>query len=406
MPAVQHKRASLYNRKNTNGRKIRRTIARRKASIRDKEEAPKVIANSAFTLTLQPKAWASLPHSEADPKEVALYRDLVWAYNKGAELAGVEKIIYKKSNTSTAAISDVLKQFKQTICPPGFEVNIEEHHHRKTNTQRFHFTIYKEASFPCYWHFFEVKHVVRHLKKTNQKLHDFFIVWLRSFIFSCSIPVWFDGPMADSQFILSNYAAELRHMLEKKDLPEVHDALERNGYTEKEMQDRLKAIEETMKVYATGEAQEYMQKLLKTKPVKPHYLLRSLKKFPQQNKIVKFMKHACELMKERVGVMDFGYSRAFGEDVEGVEFEQQIAIIWDWHDHYSGCYARHLEDMSSGMEVFPPVIACHILPSGVYNLDLKNFPQHINWPNKFSALQQEFQKITERFTNYNERDLK
>jgi hypothetical protein len=171
MPEIKHKRTSLLTRKSIHDRKDRRKVARRKASVRAKEEAPRVIASSAFALTLKPKLWASLPHAEADPKEIAVYRDLVRAYNHGAELAGVDKIIYKQSNTSTSAIAEVLQKFKQNICPKEFEVNIDEHYHRKTNAQHFHFSMFKSVEFSSYWHFFEIKHIVHHLKKTNTKLN-------------------------------------------------------------------------------------------------------------------------------------------------------------------------------------------------------------------------------------------
>lgn len=406
MPETKAKRTSLLTRKGVHDRSNKRKRARRKASIRAKEEAPRVVGNSPFALTLQPKTWATLPHQNEDPKEIAVYRDLVRAYNQGAELKGIEKIIYKQGNTSTAAIAELLNLFKQNICPAGFEVNIDEHYHRKTNVQHFHFSIYKEISFPNYWHFFELKHIVLDLKKTNTKLHDLFIVWLRSFIYWCSIPSWFEGPMADSQYVLSNYTAELSDMLEKKDTPEVKAAMENNGYSEKEMRERLAAIEKTMKVYATGEAQDYMQMLIKTKPVKPHYLLRSLKKFAPQHKLVKFMKNGCELMKEIVGINDFCYERASGDDYECLSFDQQVTIIWDWHDHYTGCYSRHMEDLSYQLYVGSPTLCASILPSGTYGLNIEELPKHVEWPKKLSALQGEFQKIAERFTNYNERDLK
>jgi hypothetical protein len=191
-------------------------------------------------------------------------------------------------------------------------------------------------------------------------------------------------------------------MLEKKDMPEVKAAIENNGYTENDMKERLEQIEKSMKVYATGEAQEYMQKLIKAKPVKPVYLLRSLKKFAPQHKLVKFMKHGCELMKEKVGVIDFCYQLKNGDDYEDeLAFDEQVTIIWD-----TGCYARHMDDVSSQCGVSYPTLCGRIMPSGTHGLTLENLVKALEWPKKLSALQQEFQEIAERFTNYNQRDLK
>lgn len=409
MAKTKYAGAPSITRKSAHARKRRSKVSRRTGSIREETKAPTIIANSAFALTIQPKAWADLSKSTGaveDPAQVVLYKDMVQAYNHGAELVGINKLPFQKNNSTIAGVSELLALFKKNICPKGFEVNIDEHYNKKTGKQHFHFSVYNSAEFPAYWHFFEIKHVVNMLLKTNRKLHDLFIVFIRSFIHYCAIPTWFEGPMSNAEFILSDYVSELREIIKKEGEHEVKISLERTGYTLEQMKKRLSDIEKSMKEYATGQAQEYMQKLIKAKPVKPHYLLRSLKKFPGQNKLVKFMKNACELMKERVGIIDFCYQYGNGPDEEGLNFDEQVTIIWDWSDHISATQGRNIDDAANGLGVFSPTLCARFMPSGTYDLDMDRFVKSLRWPKKFSALQVQFQEITERFTNYNkQRDL-
>lgn len=404
MAKLKQRKVAPRSRKNLNAGK-NRPGTRRQGSAGPQKEAPTVIANSVFALTLQPKSWAKIHDdlgAEDDPAEALLYKDLVSAYNYGAELVGAEKIEYKKSNASTTAIADLLAMFKKNILPEGFEVNIDQHYNKKLRRDGYHFAMYRACKFPGYWHFFELKHVCRWLKKTNIKLHDFFIVFLRSFIGYACIPTWFDGSMRNADFILSDYMHELRGHVEKGLDP---DHLNRLGYSEKEIKQRLADIESTMKEYAKGEASEYMNRIIKTKPVKPHYLLRSLKNFPGQSKLVKFMKQACELMKESVGLVDFCYHNIDGDDYDGLQFHEQVAIIWDWHDHYSGTQARAIEDMANGSGVFAPTLCGRILPTGCGGLTIEKLKNCLSWPEKLTKLQNMFQEISERFTDYKTREL-
>lgn len=409
MAKIKHAGASQLARTSVHARKRRAKINGRPGIIREDQKAPAIIANSAFALTLKPKTWACLSEdlgSEQDPAQLGMYKDMVNAYNHGATLVGAAKISFKQSDATTAGIAEVLALFNKNICPKGFDVNIDDHYNKKTKKKHFHFSVYKTCDFPAYWHFFEIKHVVGMLWKTNPKLHNLFTRFLRSFIHYSSIPCWFDGPMVNAEFTLSSYVEELREVIKKESEQEVQNAIERTGYTMDQMRKRLSDIESTMKEYATGQAQEYMQKLIKTKPLKPHYILRSLKKFPGQSKVVKFMRQACELMKEKVGVADFNYDYADGYDVEGLSFSEQVSIIWNWSDHISATQGRNIEETANSLGVLSPTLCARFMPTGTFELDMERLTKSLAWPKKLSALQGQFQKISERFTDYNEqRDL-
>lgn len=399
MPSIENRRTALAARPGFHKRK-NRSVIRRAGSGRTEEKPSAVIANSVFALTLKPKPLPNLYDQEGqmhDPHVFRVYKDLTDSYNHGADLVGSEKIVFNKRETSTTAVANILELFKKNICPKGFDVNIDEHLNKKTRKPGYHFTIYNATEFPQYWHFFEIRHIVNDLFKKNRKLHDLFIVFLRSFIGRCGIPIWFEGSMQYSQYNLAEYTEELREIVHKGLDPTV---LEGTGYTEPEITKRLTDIEKTMKEYATGQAHEYMQRIITAKPVKPHYLLRSLKSFPPQHKLVKFMKDACMLMKEKVGLPDFCYHQADGDDDEGLGFDEQVCIIWDWSDHYSATQARHIDESARHLGVFKPTLCARILPTGCGGLEMENIINNLGWTKKLTALHSQFMEIARRFTDY------
>jgi len=155
---------------------------RRKESVREQESAPGIIASSIYDLTVKPKAWVEIlekSNYQKQNSDIIFYKQLVDAYNHGAALMGKERIEYKKSDTSPIALANVYKKFKENICPKGFDVNIDQYYHKKKNEAHNCFSMYKEIEFPSYWHFFEIRHIVKDLARNNKKLHDLFIVFLR-----------------------------------------------------------------------------------------------------------------------------------------------------------------------------------------------------------------------------------
>jgi len=409
MPAqTKHTAIAQRSRVNLKRRKNKKGIGR--TSLHGpKNEAPasKIVADSLFALNIKPKRWSDLqPTKDSDKEMQALYEiysDLVKCYNHGADLVKCKRIVYKRSDTSRSAVSELLESFKKNICPAGFSVNIDSHQNKKSKRLGHHFTVYKECKFPTnYWHFFDIKNLVEDLQKRNRKLHDFFVIFLKSFIERCKIPTWWDYQMEGSQYELSSYLDELKGVM-KQNIPQ--EQFEKLGYTRADMEKRIADISTTMKEYATGAASKFMVKI-KQAPVRTAAsLLKSLKLFPYQNPLVQFMKNACGLMKRPCNIGDFCYTIADGHDEGEMGFDQQLTICWDWSDHYSATHGNHLIDLARQIGVTPPTLAGLFLPSGVHGLKMENLTDNLDFPKELSLLQAQFQKITEKYTDYNKRDL-
>lgn len=415
MPKVKHRRAARKSRAHTSSRRKKQKRDGRTSGPGIPASDTRVIANSAFALTIKPKTWAELhdqvSEDERDPQEVHLYKDLIQAYNHGAQLVGADKLVIDKSKyRSAAAVAELLELFKKNICPDGFDVNIDGHYNKKARREGFHFSMYRPCNWPStYWHFFEIKHLVNDLKLKNKRLHDFFIVFLRSFIGYCGLPVWFDYPFVEAEFELAAYKESLDEMLKAgpEKLKKVYDE---TGITEETTKRRQEEISKTALEYSTGQAREYAKLIEKTKPRHPDSLLRSLKSFPGQSKLVQFMKAACQVMKMPASVGDFCYefedrsrdmSLLFNSNAhEGLNYSNQVTVIWDWSDHISGTYSNMIVSIAENNGANPPVLVGRILPLGCGGLTMEKLEMNRVFPKKLSALQGMFQTITERYTDY------
>ncbi|HTD95128.1 MAG TPA: hypothetical protein VK644_14985 [Chitinophagaceae bacterium] len=359
-----------------------------------------VISNSVFALTLKDKSWGNLADTmlteEKDSEELVMYKDLLDCYNVGAELLKISRSSFTKRPDTASAISEILKAFKENICPKGFDLNIDEHYNSKRKRVGYHFTMFKECQCGSWWHFFEIKPIVEDLLTSNPRLHDLFIVFLRSFIYHCHIPSWFDGSM-DAHYINGNYVYELRQVLNN---PERLDSETLERVPLEQAKQRLADLETTIAEYETGVAWQYQQQIMNAKKKTPKELLRLLKKFPGQSKLVQFMKKACEVMTIPVGVADFCYHMGDGEEYEGLRYDQQVTIIWDWQDHLLGTQANIIDDMARGCEVFFPTLCARIMPGTKSGLDLKRFAACVDWPQRLTEITRLYQNITSRFNNY------
>lgn len=408
MPTIKKRRAARRARQNIRRRK-NKPVTRRETGPGQSQDTPRVIANSVFALTVKPKTWAMLademPDKEYDQESFNSYKDLVRCYNHGADLVGAEHIPYDQSlSTSALAVAELVELFKTNICPKGFEVNIDEHYDNKRKRAAWHFTMYKECKFPLhYWHFFDIKKLVKDLYRKDRRLHDFFIVFLRTFAGFSGIHVWFDPIFINSMWELKEYRQDLANTINMA--PE--EVYERNNLTKKQMIKRLKNIDACLEVYETGEAKRYEELIMKVKPVKPKVLLRQLKKFPAQSKVVQFMKDALDLLAdETVATSDFNYNPDGEANEEGLTFSQQTCIVWDWHDHVSAMFSNAIQSVAQGYGVHTPTLAARILPHGAGGLSIPRLIKGLGFPMKISSLQATFQKITSKYTNYDkQRDL-
>lgn len=427
MPAKTINRTTASRLRTHSRRRKNKPQQRRPGRRGPAQNSPKVIADSLFALTLKPKGWAEIAsvnpdntrESEKEKDLRNMYSDLVKAYNQGAKHWRVPTIVLDRKINPIKGSAVVLEAFKKNICPEGFNVNIDQHS-RKGRSLGYHFTIYKEdQTFSECWHFFEIKHVLAKLKKNDKKLHDFFIVFLASFIKKLNLPTYYNYGMDWGAMYLEDhfYGAQLRlktlseqlKNLSKPieieigadvddDIMDDRDEISINEQIQ-EVEDHITTVKATITDYKEGEAAN-TAKLIKSVNVRsPQSLLNTLKGFPAQNKLVGFMKQACELMKKKATLADFCYEYADDVDGDGLRFDMQVAVIWDWHDHFSKYQMEGIDSMVQCAGVFYPTLHAQIVPDK-FTLDKKAFMDSITWPKSLTELFTRFLKISSKLTNY------
>lgn len=419
MPAkIKHARITSGSRCNTHRRKNKEKQRRpRRRGLA--ASAPAVIANSLFALTLKPKGWADI-HGTVNADHVEsghfrMYKDLIAAYNQAADKFGKDRITYDKKINPVVGSSAVLKLFKDNICPAGFEVNIDEHRKKGSIGEHFHFTIYKALDFPWHWHFFEIKQLVNKLNKENKKLHDFFIVFLKSFIDKCILPTWYNGGIDRADMVVGDHLYSLQQTLIMREQEEANAAgkkvkkiqIDPWFFSEEYLQeptdvirDRIESIQKTVDEYSMGPARIYSEKIHTAKAQSPELLLKSLKKFSSRNYLVKFMKQACEFMKLKATLLDFCYHQTESYYAEGLGFDMQVCVIWDCSDHFSQCHMEDIDSLASGTGVFPPTLNAKMIPDK-YEFDKKAFLASSSWPVELHKLWKEYLKITDKLSKRN-----
>ncbi|MEO6610716.1 MAG: hypothetical protein ABIT05_01245 [Chitinophagaceae bacterium] len=354
-----------------------------------------------------------------------MYRDLVAAYNRGMDIVGGEKISLNKKAGAAHGVSEVVKLFKTNLCPDGWDFNIDEHFGKKSRSVRYHFTIYREAPFPNYWHFFEIKPIVKMLATKNPRLHDFFIVFLSSFIDKCGLPTWFNGGMRYADYHLPDHYYQLEHHLKHKEtelktprkekrvkiaIADIGDPYaddedpaeikENLSDTIEKIKARMDRIRVTLDDYEKGDAHRYAKLLATIKPRSPQSLLKSLQRFPGQHKLVKFMKQACEFMKRKARVEDFCYHYTEGHDQVGLGFDLQVTVMWNWSDHFTDCHCEMMDSVSQGCGVFSPTLHARFMP-GVFKLDMEELKKSVDWTKELTSISTLYNDIASKLTDYN-----
>lgn len=391
---INQKRTAQRTRKGAHGRNNKAGKGCQGGS-RTKEKASGIIANSIFALTLKPRPSLEVVdkigrtsrsyYSDTDDY-YQMYEDLFAAYKVGVKICTGEATYMdplKEDFGIGFALAYLMNGFKSNILPKGFEFNVD-----RGNDGYYYFTIYACTPFAEYWHGFDIRPVVHKLRKENKPLHDLFIVFLRSFMAKLNIPGWWNGGMGYAEYQLME---ELQNWDEYNG-----DHWDEAGKKEGEDNAAFHQAQFDYHSYTSGEAKEYQQLIEKAKPRSAESLLQSLGKFDKRIKIVRWMKNACELMKEPYRIEDFEYAEMMDEG-EGLEFNQQVTIIWDWDDNYTRQQSLSIDATAQGCGVYPPVISLAVTPVSK-KIDIEWLKKGVAWPGKITALQKEYISITEKLT--------
>jgi hypothetical protein len=372
---VKHRDSSHRARKDFDRRKNKKGQGR-KGSEGTETHGPKIIGDSIFALTLAPKPGLEVinktkgkirsSHRFNDDEDYQqMYHDLLVCVQGAVKLVTGEETKLdplKEGLDLSVSLTYVINCFESNVLPKGFEYNVDK------GQNGYYFTIYKYAPFDDYWHAFEIKSIGQRLWQTNKKLHALFILVIKCFKVSAGILCWWNGGCGYADY-----------MFEEK----IEDW--ENRYEDDDEGTMLDQAIETYLDYEIGEANEYKEAIRNADFIKPEILLKKLSAFDQRDKIVKWMIEVCKFCMLKGNIDDFIYHEQEEDGVEGLQFDQQAAIIWDWDDMFTDEQMECIDSEAQACGVLAPLLNFHFTKE-TREFDHNAFMTALEWPAELSKL--------------------
>lgn len=384
--AIKHRRATPISRKSIRTRSDEKK-PRCKGSVRAKEDSPKIIADSIYSLSVSSIIGMERFIKVEGKKKVGWEKDyrvlcndlLACTQNALKILTGEES----KFNPIDAGLSIetaftyVINVFEHQILPKGFMYNIDECEF----TNEFYFTVYKEDEPFGDWMCFEIKPIIKKLKYDN-RLCDIFIRFLNRFSSKTQIGLWWDNSMGDVECWIQDH---IENMMDP-------DSFE----SEEDYYQRKYELQETLEQYqGTGEQYRIMQLIKNSMYYTPEDLIDEIDyylnlKFYRKNKrIANWIKEACEFMKLNGCIEDFVYRQEYDE---GIMLEEQYNFIWDAEDEYTRFHENTLNDMANGCGIISPRINYQI-KKDTTKIDWAEFEERSKWIDKIYPLWKSYDEL-------------
>jgi hypothetical protein len=373
MPAnIKTKRSSSRIRKGANERSNRQA-AGRQGSVRPQKGYTKIIGNSIFALTLKKKPGLEVVSKvesrkfrvEDEDDFYKMYADLLACYHKAMVIVG-EPTKYDPYSIGLEigiALSSIIQSFKDNVAPKDASVNIDHN-----DEDGYHFTVYQYAPFDCYWHAFEIKPIINKIKR-NQKLHDLFIVYIKAFMNYTGIDGWWNGGMGYADY-----------MLEEK-----IDNWENELGEEFEDEKDLKKAMADLQCYKKGVAKQYEKSITNAAHCSPEKLIEKIEPYKRSG-LGKLMLAGCEFMKYQGTLTDFIYYELENEgDVQGLRFDQQASVIWDWDDYYTDMQEECLDSEANGCGIIEPILN-YQFTKRLSKFSKEEFQHRLKWPEELSKI--------------------
>jgi hypothetical protein len=395
MPATTKQKNSSSRTRSGAYRRKNRKEHRREGIERTKQKGPRIIANSFFALTLKEKPGLEVfdkieirsDYNEADDY-YAMYHDLLAAYQNGMRLIGKETKVdpLKEGLNIGTSLSFVINGFKNNLLIGGYDVRIDR------DGDHYYFTMYIACDIPEYWHAFELMPVVEYLKTKSLQLHDVFLKFIAYMKSRLNILTWYNGGCGFAEYQMEE-KVDL-DMWEEWDMPMTTDpkATKAEKKQAQESKERYDLTLNTFNNYKAGVIRVYEQYLtdhISNKEEIKNRLSRFDKKIP----IVRWMKQAMEFMEQPGCISDYVYQELIqGEEYEGLTFDRQVTIIWDWNDEYTRLEMEAIDDEASNVGTVPPIFHYHI-SKHTKELNLDKYLEWQSWPMRFSKLWEKYRDI-------------
>lgn len=388
MPKTNQSKGIAQNtRKRTNARGNQQK-PRCKASTGAKTHTPKIIANSLFALTLTPLIGLEVEQKFDKPKKVygsddynKMYKDLFECVQTGLTIINGKGSPWNPINEGydiAFSLKYILNVFKHNLLPEDFEFNIDE------VDGEYYFTVYS----PFFgtkenWNFYEIKPIVKYLEKTDTKLYNLFIKFLKCFMTITEINDWRDFFYAEEQI-----EEQLNNWFEDR-AGDVENEEEENI-----MQEEYKLAFDCVQDYKKGEPAQYIKKVGASEFHNVDYFIKKIKTLGFADPVIDWMLKTCEFLKLSCGsVHQFVYQEfQDSDDGDGLAFYDQHTIIWDAEDYYTSEIDAMVESTAIGIGVVPPVMHFH-LKKDSKKYDFGWIEKSKNWILEFDKVYQGFLEL-------------
>jgi hypothetical protein len=376
---IKHKRSAHKIRRRADTG-VNKTRPRRKRVSRPAKSNSGIVANSLFALTVKPipgiawagkiKRTASSRFNDVDDYE-QMYRDLLASVQNACRLKGVVTTTdpYAGGMDLSSSLLFVINLFEHEILPGKPHGEYQWNYNIDKDDTGYFFTMYRYCEMQQFWHAFEIKHIVKHLRRKNKKLHILFIRVLKTFMVHTDISAWYNGALGYADYWFDE---EIEFWWDNHDQEDEDD---RDAYDEALI---------TKDLYEKGEAKRYQRLLEKSPANPPEKLIVELSKFSKKNLLVKWMIEACIFIQQKHCWMN-GFMYEEDENQEGLKFDQQVGVIWDWDDEYTHAQSEAMDSDANNIGVLSPCFYYHITPT-TQRFDVNELMAALEIPSQVTTL--------------------
>lgn len=395
MPAtIKKRRTAQATRKSIHRGKNSKKCGR-KGGQRAKQKNPRVIANSVFALTLHTKPGLEVIDKMDGRKSYdkvddyhKMYRDLLAAFQNGMNLIGQPTKVdpLKEGLDIGASLAYVVNGFRNNLLIAGYDMRIDK------DDDHYYFTFYIQCDFPNWWHAFEIFPIVEFLGKNNPKLHDLFIKFIAFMSTRLHIPTWYNGGMGYSEYYVEEQS-DLEIWEDHNGPTEPDDAISKEQIAEAKIsKEKYERLLDDFNNYSAGVIKEY-ENFIRSGWLPLERLKKELARYRSNKDLISWMKEMLEFMKEPGSMNDYHYAELMEEEnYEGLSFDRQSAIIWNWNDSYTEIEMECIDSDANNIGIIPPIFHYH-LSKNTKSLNMDRYIDWQSWPLRFSKLWEKYRDI-------------
>lgn len=377
-------------------------IARRKGKPGEGKKAPSVIANSVFALTLKHKPGFEVSSLVKGDRSALrdgddyflMYAQLFPVMQRAVLLATGEHTSFDPLLQGGLSIGEslgyVISIMKRNVVPKNFDLRVDH-----DDDLGYYFTIHQYAPFRDFWHVFEIRPAVQYLRTHNERLHELFCDFIGHFYLRTGILTWWNGGLGYAE-----------HMMEEK----IEMWEDQWGETIEDSEECALAFDSaclTVMEYSAGEVAAYQDRIQKQQlsyPALVTAILQTKASGPIIDDIVNWMRAAIDFIKKPGCVDDYMYHSYLQEnEIEGVMFDQQSVILWDWEDEYSKLESECLDSTVQGVGVHPPQLHYHFTMY-TQKFDRNEMADWLAWPGRLSQLWERYEGFIGKIKKQEKKD--